>query len=88
MKNQLNDLRKQIDEIDSLIINLLAKRMKVVEEVGRLKKKHHIPPLDPARWQRVLNSKMKKAKSLGLDPEMVKKIYNIIHDYALEIEKK
>ncbi|PIV38208.1 hypothetical protein COS31_00610 [Candidatus Roizmanbacteria bacterium CG02_land_8_20_14_3_00_36_15] len=88
MKNQLDDLRKIIDEIDGLIVNLLAKRMKVVKKVGLFKKRHNLPPLDPTRWQQVLNSKMEKAKSLGLDPEMVKKIYNIIHNQALEIEKK
>ena len=33
MKNQLNDLRKQIDEIDTAIVNLLAKRMKIVEKI-------------------------------------------------------
>jgi chorismate mutase len=88
MKKQLEDLRKQIDEIDNLIVDLLAKRMKVVEKVGVLKKQHNVPPLDPARWQQVLTSKMEKAKSLGLDREMVKKIYNIIHEEALKIEEK
>lgn len=87
MKNKLNNFRKEIDEIDNLIVDLLAKRMKVVEKVGILKKQNNVPSLDPARWQQVLNSKMEKAKSFGLDPEMVKKIYNIIHDHALKIEK-
>jgi chorismate mutase len=87
MKNQLDSLRKQIDEIDDSIVNLLVKRMKVVEKVGRLKKQHNLPPLDSSRWQQVINSKMEKAKSLGLNPEMVKKIYNLIHEEALKIEK-
>lgn len=87
-KQQLTKHRVKIDECDKQIIEALAKRMKAVEKVGVLKKRHNVPPLDPARWQQVLNSKMKKAKSLGLDPEMVKKIYNIIHEYALKIEKK
>ena len=88
MKNQLDKFRKQIDEIDNLIIDLLVKRMRVVKKVGQYKKSKNLPPLDPARWQQVLTSKIEKAKSLGLDPEMVKKIYNIMHDYALKIEEK
>jgi len=86
MKKQLSDLRKQIDEIDVLIVSLLAKRMEIVAKVGILKKQNNVPPLDPARWQQVLISKMEKAKSLGLDPGVVKKIYNIIHEEALKIE--
>ena len=87
MKNQLDGLRKQIDKIDESIVNLLAKRMRVVKKVGQYKKLKKLPPLDPARWQQVLNTKIKKAKSLGLDSEMVKKIYNLIHEEALKIEK-
>lgn len=88
MENQLNNLRKQVDEIDDSIVNLLAKRMQMVKKVGQYKKLKNLPPLDPARWQQVLNSKMKKAKTLGLNTEMIKKIYEIIHKFALKIEKK
>jgi chorismate mutase len=87
MKNQISILRKQIDEIDEQIVNLLAERMKVVKKVGVFKKKQNIPPLDANRWQQVLNSKMEKAKSLGLDQEVIKGIYEIIHEFALKIEK-
>ena len=77
MKKQLDDLRKQIDEIDTAIVNLLAKRMKVVEKVGKYKKENNLPPLDKSRWQEVIKSKK----------GFVKKIYNIIHEEALKIEK-
>lgn len=86
-KQQLAEHRVDIDKCDKQIIEALSKRMKVVEKVGILKKQNNIPPLDPARWQQVLTSKIEKAKSSGLDPKMVKKIYNIIHDHALKIEK-
>ncbi len=77
MKNQLEDLRKQIDGIDESIVNLLAKRIETVKKVGQLKKKSNIPVLDKSRWQKVIKSKK----------GYIKKIYNIIHDHALEIEK-
>lgn len=77
MKNQLESLRKQIDEIDKSIVNLLAKRMKVVKEVGQLKRENSIPILDKSRWQKVI--KLKEG--------YVKKIWEIIHLEALKIEK-
>jgi len=77
MKNQLNDLRKQIDEIDTAIVNLLAKRMKVVEKVGKYKKENNLPPLDKKRWQEVIKTKK----------GFIKKIWEIIHEEALKIEK-
>lgn len=77
MKNKLDGLRKQIDEIDGQIVTMLAKRMKVVKTVGRLKKKQNIPALDSVRWQKVIKSKK----------GFVKKIWEIIHKEALKIEK-
>ena len=87
MNNKLNNLRKQIDKIDASLINLLAKRMKVVQKIGQYKKTKNISPLDAVRWQQVLNSRTKKAKLLGLMPGFVEKIYYLIHDYALKVEK-
>jgi chorismate mutase len=77
MKKQLDDFRKQIDEIDEQIVNLLAKRMQVVEKVGKYKKENNLPPLDKKRWQEVIKTKK----------GFVKKIWEIIHEEALKIEK-
>lgn len=77
MKNQIDILRKQIDEIDEQIVNLLAERMKTVKNIGLLKKKLNIPPLDLVRWQRITKTKN----------GFVKKIWEIIHEEALKIEK-
>ena len=77
MKNKLENLRKQIDEIDESIIILLDKRMKIVKIVGLLKKERNTPALDLVRWQKVI--KLKKG--------YIKKIWEIIHEEALKIEK-
>lgn len=77
MKNQLEDLRKQIDEIDESIVTLLAKRMKIAAKIGRLKKRNNIPVLDQSRWQKIVKSKK----------GFIKKIWEIIHKESLKIEK-
>jgi len=51
--------------------------MKVVKEVGHLKRKNNIPILDRSRWQKVIKSKK----------GYIKKIWKIIHDEALRIEQ-
>lgn len=76
MKN-IKDLRKQIDEIDESIVTLLAKRMERVKKIGQLKKKNNIPALDESRFKKVIKSKK----------GFVKKIWEIIHEEALKIEK-
>ena len=77
MRTKLEELRKQIDEIDEQITSLLAKRMKVVKAIGQLKKKNNMPILDKSRWQKIIKSKK----------GYIKKIWEIIHDEALRIEQ-
>ena len=36
----LNELRRQIDELDNQLLDLLAKRMRISREIGLYKKEH------------------------------------------------
>ena len=84
----LEELRKEIDALDQEILNILEKRFTVVKQIGAIKKSNGLPVLDEKRWQEVLESKLIKARDLGLSENFIKKIYDIIHDHALELEKK
>ena len=50
----LNELRKNIDEIDREIIELFEKRMDVAREIGRYKKQHDLPVFDPEREKKLI----------------------------------
>lgn len=85
-KGELDNLREQIDSVDRQIIDLLAKRMDLVGKVGEFKHKNNLPPLDAARWQQVLTSRKEQAQALGVSPELIEKIFDCIHQTALDIE--
>ena len=86
--NTLEELRKQIDQIDATLLHVLSNRMKLVKEIGAFKKMKGIPPLDKKRWEQVLASKLKLAQSQGLNIIFIRKIYELIHEQALLIEQK
>jgi len=46
---QLDILRKEIDNIDDTILNLLNKRAKLVIEIGNIKKARNAPLYVPSR---------------------------------------
>ena len=48
-------MRKQIDEIDDLIIPLLEKRFLVVDAIKKIKKIQDIPTLDTSREQQIID---------------------------------
>lgn len=83
----LEDWRKQIDILDEELLHVLAKRINIVRKIGKLKKARGIKLLDENRWQEILQSKLSKARSLNLPVDFIKKLYSLIHEYSLKIEK-
>ena len=86
MKKTLDELREEINTIDDELIEVLAKRMDVVREIGKFKKENNLSTLDEKRWQEVLERVLETAKKYNLSQNLIKKIYEIIHNSALEIE--
>jgi chorismate mutase len=88
MKAELEKLREQIDSIDDEIVGLLSKRMDIVKEVGKLKKEHQVEPLDTNRLEALLTSKKSKAKVLGVSQTFIGKVFELIHEHSVAIQKK
>jgi len=85
--NMLETYRKQIDEIDEQIIKLLASRLEIVKKVWEWKKENNMQPLQPSRWQQVLESRKQLAKKFWVNEELIEKIWDLIHEEALRLEK-
>lgn len=86
--NTLEKVRKQIDQADAKLINILSDRMKLVKKIGIYKKLNGLPPLDKKRWNDVLESKLKLSQSQGLNVDFIRKLYELIHEQALLLEQK
>lgn len=87
MDKTLDDWRSEIDTLDEELLNVLEKRFDVVKKVGKYKKQKGLPPLAEKRRQEVLQKWLSRAKELNLSEEFVEKLYELIHEYALEIER-
>jgi chorismate mutase len=84
---ELQKLRDEIDAVDEQIVKLLAQRMTLVKNIGQIKKDNKLQPLDKKRWKQVLETKITIADELGLSKGFITKIYSLIHEYALKLEK-
>lgn len=76
--NVLGKLRNDINEIDSELLILLAKRRRISNLVGENKIKMQKPVRDPAREQELLLKLVNYGKSLGLDTHYISQIYHVI----------
>ena len=75
----LEKYRTSIDELDEQLLEILSQRMQLSELIGKLKKEQNLAPYQPDRWARVLGDRCKKATSLHLNEEFVKKVFELIH---------
>jgi len=82
----LKSLRNQIDDIDHTIIERLAARMKIVRKVGDQKRLDRVK--DTNREKEVLQRLVNLATELQLSPDLVKKIYPLIFESAVQSQIK
>lgn len=79
----LNTLRKQIDECDNLLLEELAKRMRVAREIGTYKKEHNMPVLQPGRYNEIMDKYVELGRQCELDPLFIKKVFEAIHEESV-----
>jgi chorismate mutase len=85
-KSKLEQLRNKINIIDHDIIDALSARRKVVEEIGMYKKENDVMVFQLERWNEIMRTRPNWAKSVGLDTELVEKIYKQIHEDSLKAQ--
>lgn len=83
VKDKLAELREKIDKIDDLVIQKMAERMKIVEQIGNHKKDNSITILQVNRWDEILQKRTNYAKALNLNPEFTEKMLELIHGESI-----
>ncbi|MFA6930114.1 MAG: chorismate mutase [Lentisphaeria bacterium] len=82
-QNELNRLRQKIDRLDRKLLENLAARMDLVEQIGMLKKAEKMPVIQQTRWEHVLNLVREFAREHGLSKQFLEDIFNRIHQEAI-----
>lgn len=82
----INVLRKKIDEIDEALLSILAKRMGISKEIGIYKKEHNMPILQSGRYSDILENREKQGAGLGLSTTFVHEIMKAIHEESVKVQ--
>ncbi len=83
----LAEVRENIDRLDNLIVELMAKRSQYVTQAARFKKDEGEVE-DPARVEQVIENKIALAKKYGLSPFVAEKTYRAMIAAFIELEKR
>ena len=79
----ITQLRKQIDEIDNEMMELLSKRMRVCREIGQYKKEHNMTVLQARRYNEILDKRGAQGSLCGMDGDFVKRIFEAVHEESV-----
>jgi chorismate mutase len=83
-ENKLEELRSEIDKLDEELIDILARRMKVVEDIGTYKKNNKITILQLKRWNQLINERIEAGEKMGLSREFILQLMQILHEEGIQ----
>jgi chorismate mutase-like protein len=84
----LDDLRKDIDRVDEVLVRLLNERARCVCEIGRLKKEAGIEIYQPDREKDVLRHVREIASEGPLGQDAIGRLFERIIDEARRLERR
>ena len=79
----IQQLRKQIDELDNQLMEILSKRMGICREIGNYKKEHNMTVLQASRYNEILEKRGVQGSLSGMAPEFVAKVFESIHEESV-----
>ena len=84
VERDLAGLRGEIDDIDSELLQLLARRMEVSAQIGEYKKTHNVTVVQMDRWKKILADHVAAGADMGLSPLLINKVFEAIHQASIE----
>lgn len=83
-KEKMEKYRSKIEALDEKVFKLLEKRFEVVVKVGEYKKLNSLPIRNIEREKLLIE---KAAKKTILKRKFIEKFYQLLFEYAYDIEK-
>lgn len=82
----LAQLRRQIDQLDNELLEVLSKRMNISREIGAYKKNHNMPVVQAGRYGDIMSTRVMAAKSMGMSEDFMRSILSAIHEESVRIQ--
>lgn len=83
-ESKLEALRSEIDQLDAELLDILARRMNIVEEIGEYKKANRITILQIRRWNQLIHKRIENGISLGLSREFLTGLLQAVHEEGIQ----
>jgi chorismate mutase len=87
-ETRLEMLRREIDKMDAELLDIISKRMKIVDEIGQYKKENNITILQIQRWNEIILDRLSLGSRMGLGREFVLQLLQLIHEDSIRRQEE
>ena len=82
----LTQLRRQIDQLDNELLDILARRMNVSREIGAYKLSHKMPIVQSTRFGDIMAKRANAANAMGMSEEFMQSVFSAIHEESVRVQ--
>jgi chorismate mutase/prephenate dehydrogenase len=84
----LDELRKDLSAVDRQLVEMIAERQRIVADIGKSKQSSGTGTRDYAREKDVLDMGRKQAAEMGVDPDLVESLLEMLIRTSLESQER
>lgn len=85
-EEEIEELRREIDRLNTEIVEKLSERVSVALRIGGVKRRHRVPVVDESREEEVYRQIRGLASERGIDPVGVERAFREIVRLCTEAE--
>ncbi len=85
---QIENYRSELDDLDEEVINLIARRMLLVREIGGIKKDKNVAVFQPERFRALREALRKRGEKNELSPEFISLFLEAIHQESISQQER
>ena len=86
--NELIDYRKEIDQFDKTLMDILEQRMEIVKKIGQFKKDNQMTILQTTRWEEIIDKHLADGSNRGFSEKFIDRLFKAIHQESISIQTK
>lgn len=83
---ELEAYRQEIDTIDEIIIQKLARRMELSRKIGQYKKNNSLMVLQMDRWEQILQNRIAMGAAMNISPKFMKDFLEMLHEESINLQ--
>jgi chorismate mutase len=84
---KIDQLREEIDVLDSELLTILKKRFKLVGKIAVQKQKLGIPFYQKKRWHAILEDRVKRGEKYHLHSDFIRALLKLIHTESVRLQR-